>query len=605
MIIRMKSFVFLKNTNKNPFNELEDALEPCDHTMNALLKSTPGPLPQPRPSAVLMQPHRLAALQPSRLSITRSFMAKVIDERWDFERVSFDIDEKSRGTALYRIHAARGMTFDFPLTSNEYREEGRTGRIIGRAWDMMGGLLEGPATDEQIALTRSELPLLYEGRAAPRTLTWARANRSSRVFDHTVEALAAGRQPDLAVLSQVCYLMRNTGIDGNGTFGTRSFRALEPGHPMRRSLVAQIASAYMMRVFAVDLVNHLARLKSPTAAQISPELQRFLGIGNGSALGLIFFLHNHPKLINRWMTQREQALVAARSLKLDAHSPVLARLLSLLGKAIVFRREDRMEYENFAPSTLVADDLVKLRALAQTLHDTGTVAGEHHAYPLDVLATYAEPLVHIEAHETLLALYIDLVPEVTDALCLDDLLVDEEHTAEPEMSVGYLRQVLADEYDWALKMDLSGPGSQKYVWYKSATAEEPRRGPRDEAGNVHQLGLDLPRHVQRLDEALAALPATQSIARLLLARPDLRSIVARVQSLRGLPYHSPQMNIMGEEFIPIHIVRLLNVAIHGVDRARDYMGRNLRGVLFHGAPMPDDIRNGASQDWFYPAEPRS
>ncbi len=560
--------------------------------------------PKPRSANVLMKPERLAALQPSRLSIARSFMVRAINERWNFERVSFDLDADARGTAHYRIHAGNGATFDFPLTSFAFSTEGRTGRIIGRAWDMMGGLIEGPATAADLEFTRSELPRLYEGRAAPRTLTWARANRSARVFEHTLQALSEGRQPDLAVLSQVCYLMRNTGIDGNGTFGTRSFRALEAGHALRRSLIAQITSAYMMRIFAVDLVNHLAAARSPNAVPLAPELQRFLGIGNGSALGLIFFLHNHPRLINRWMSQREQALVAAKSLKVERGSPVLARLLMLLDKAIVFRREDRMEYENFAASSRVAEDLVAIRALAQQLYDTGTVGGRHPSYPLNALADAAEPLVHLEAHETLLALYIDLVPEVTDALVADDLLSDEEHTAEPEMPAGLLRDLLEDEYAWALKMDLSGPESQKYVWYKSATAEEPRRGPRDETGEVHQLGLDLPRHVQSLHQALAALPRNQSVARLMLARPELRGIIARVQSLRGLPYHSPQMNIMGEDFIPIHIVRMINVAIHGIDRGRDYLGRNLRGVLFQGAPLPDDIHAGASHDWYYPAEPR-
>lgn len=44
-----------------------------------------------------------------------------------------------------------------------------------------------------------------------------------RVFDQTLAALAEGRQPSIDELSQVCYLMRNTGLDCNGTFGTRSF----------------------------------------------------------------------------------------------------------------------------------------------------------------------------------------------------------------------------------------------------------------------------------------------------------------------------------------------------------------------------------------------
>lgn len=561
-------------------------------------------VPTPRPPAVLMKPERLAALQPSRMSITRCFMRQAISEKWDIQRVRFDIDAQSRGTAVYRI-VANGAAMTFPLLSFEFKGEGRTGRIIGRAWDMMGGLIEGDASEADIAQTLQELPKLYEGRATVDTLTWARANRSSRAFDHAVNSLAEGHQPDIAVLAEVCYLMRNTGIDGNGTFGTRSFRALGAAHPLRKSLSAQIASAYMMRVFATDLVNHLARLRSDKAVALAPEFQRFLGIGNGSALGLILFLHNHPKLIDRWMSGRESAIVAAKSLQIGAGSPLLHHLLALLDRTIRFRRQDRMEYEKVAPSSLVADHLEIVRRHVEVLCRTGQVGNAARLYPLAALADALEPLVHIEAHETLLALYIELVPELADRLAADALLVDEEAAVQPEMHGDRLQSILRDQYGWALEMDLSPASAQRYIWYKSATAEEPRRGPREEAGDAHQLGLDLPRLVQELDRALSEGPASQSVARLLMRRPDLRAIVARVQSLSGTVYHSPHMNIMGEEFIPIHIVRLLNVALHGVDRARDYLGRNLRGVLFLGAPTPDDLRAGADHDWFYPSEPQS
>ncbi|NED90611.1 hypothetical protein G3I76_62340, partial [Streptomyces sp. SID11233] len=70
---------------------------------------------------------------------------------------------------------------------------------------------------EDIEHTRNEMPRLYHGRATAHTLTWCRANRSLRVFAHVVEALAAGRQPDTVALARVGYLMRNIGLDGNGT----------------------------------------------------------------------------------------------------------------------------------------------------------------------------------------------------------------------------------------------------------------------------------------------------------------------------------------------------------------------------------------------------
>jgi hypothetical protein len=120
---------------------------------------------------------------------------------------------------------------------------------------------------------------------------------------------------------------------------------------------------------------------------------------------------------------------------------------------------------------------------------------------------------------------------------------------------------------------------------------------------AHNLGLDLPRLVQTLDGVLADCAPATSTARLLLRRPDLRAFVARVQSLDGLRYHSPMMNQMGEGFVPIDIVGLMNVAIHGIDKTRDYLNRNWRGVLYHGAPLPGEIAAGGSDTWFWPAEP--
>ena len=51
----------------------------------------------------LMQPARLAAMQPSRLSGARAFMAKMIRERWDIRIQSFDEDATGEGTVVYAI----------------------------------------------------------------------------------------------------------------------------------------------------------------------------------------------------------------------------------------------------------------------------------------------------------------------------------------------------------------------------------------------------------------------------------------------------------------------------------------------------------------------
>ena len=557
-----------------------------------------GP-PRARPAALLMQPERLAALQPCRISASRALVNQVIRERWSIRRLRFAIDDAARGTALYRIDAG-GQIFDFVVFSFAFSPDGRTGRIIGRSWDMMAALIEGPVSDADIETTRQEMPKLYAGRATPGTLVWCRSNRSSRAFDHAVESLAMGRQPDVATLARVCYVMRNTGLDGNGTFGTRSFYALEPSHRLRRALSAQMLCAYMMRCFAQDIVEHLARCRSARAVALAPEIARFLGVGNGSALGLVLFVNNHPRLIDRWLGAREDALAHAKALHPTPEA--LWHLVRLLDRAILFRRQDRMHYEALTASAEVARDLEHLRNAAQALMHQEAAGGIPGRYPLARLAAQAQATVGAEAEETLNALLLELVPETADALAAD-LGVFEDMATAPAMRVAMLREIVRSEYAWALRTDLSAPGAARYIWYKSESAEEPRRGPPEEVTGAINLGLDLPREIQALDTALSAADPQQDSATFLLHRPALRAAVARVQSLHGLRYHSPHMNMMGENFVPIHIVRMMNVALHGIDKTRDFLNRNLRGVLFHGAPLPGELAAGADADWYYPPEP--
>lgn len=555
-----------------------------------------------RPAEVLMKPERLAAIQPSRLSVSRALIARMTRERWDVQCLSFDIDEHAKGTALYRITTPGGI-FDFPVFSFEFNPAGRTGRIIGRNWDMMGALVEGPMAAAEIEHTQRELPKLYAGRATERTLVWARSNRSSRAFDHVVDSLSAGRQPELSRLSQVCYLMRNTGLDGNGTFGTRSFRALESNHALRNPLAAQMLSAYMMREFATDLVTNLARHRAGSqAVSLDPAIRRFLGVGNGSALGLILFANNHPRLLDRFLHARETALAHAKGLSALPGSPEIKRLQALLDRVIRFRLEDRTVYDALVPSDTIAAELAIARNALNDYVATGHIGGLPSPVPLAALCDHLESRVLPETQETLHSLLIELVPELADSLC-ETLIVSEETTVAPAMRVGELRQILRDEYAWCFAMDLSTEASRRYIWYKSATAEEPRRGPREEVEQAFNLGLDLPRLIQQLDVVLASQPADRTMAHVLLGHPDQRGIVARVQTLRGLRYHSPHMNIMAEDFIPIQMVRLLNVGLHGIDKTRDFLNRNLRGVLYHGAPLPEDLRTGTHGDWFYPTEP--
>lgn len=555
----------------------------------------------PRPAAVLMRPERLAAIQPSRVSITRALMNRMLRERWDISIERFDVDANASGTVIYSIKAP-GQRFTFIAFSSPPSRKARTGRIIGRAWDMMGTLNDGPANEADIEAAQRELPKLYRGRATPNALVWCRANRSMRVFDYALAELAEGRQPDIGELAQVCYLMRNTGLDGNGTFGTRSFPSLGAGHTLGGPLQAQLLTAYLMREFSCDLVEHLARLRSERAVPLDPAIRRYLGVGNGSALGLIFFVHKHPRLMGNWLAAREDSIAKAMALELAPGDPRLTALLDLLRRAVTFRRQDRMMYESFASSEVVADDLETIAAALEAIVD-GKANGHGSSRPvLETLARDFENAVAPEALETFLSLALELVPDEADALATS-VRGPDEFSIDGSETVGDLAGHVRGQYGWALDVDMTDPGATRYVWYKSATAEEPRRGAREEVPEAVDLGLDLSGDIQDLIADIDAVDPATTIARFLMRHPAHRYMVARIQGLRPMRYHTPIANINAEGFTPIDLVRLMNVGLHGIDKTRDFLRRNLRGVLYHGAPTPAEIRAGTTTYWAYPAEP--
>lgn len=574
--------------------------------MTATSLHTTGPDGRPglRNWRELMKPQRLAAMQPSRLSGTRSMMNRMIREQWDISVERFDVDETASGTIVYSIRTPR-QEFSFIAFSFAPRTEGRTGRIIGRVWDMMGTLNEGPATEETIERARSELPKLYRGRASENALVWCRSNRSMRVFDTVLSALADGRQPSVDDLNTVCYLMRNTGLDGNGTFGTRSFPSINvEEHDLGGMLQAQLLLAYLMRELSCDLVEHLARLRSDKAVKLDPKLRSYMGVGNGSALGLIFFVQKHPRLLDSWLTARETAVAKALGLELGRGDDRLCQLIALIQRAARFRSEDRMMYETFTASEQVAREITTLIAPLEELRGAGTIDGESHRFPLDALARRAEATLAPESYETFLSLCMELVPEEADALAAKVSGADEL-SVNPAMTVTALKDLIEDDYAWALQMDMTAEDAQDYVWYKSETAEEPRRGLRAEVPEARDLGIDIPGNMQQLHKDLGSVAPDMPVARFLLAFPQHRLMVARAQSLEGRHFHTPHANINAGSFVPIDMVRLMNVALHGIDKTRDYLQRNLRGVLYHGAPTREEIRSGEGSDWFYPEEPRA
>ncbi|GAA2932592.1 hypothetical protein [Streptomyces mexicanus] len=547
-----------------------------------------------RPPGRLLRPERLALLPPTRLSASRALVHRMTAQGWRVECLEFAVDAASRGRVRYRVHTPSGP-FDFVAFSFTPKLEGRTSRIVGTDWDMTGALFDGIADEEDLEHTRRELPKLYEGRATAHTLVWCRSNRSLRLFEHVVGAPAAGRQPDARRLWDVGYLMRNTGLDGNGTFGTRSFAALPGNHPLAAPPHAQMLAAYLMREFAADLADHLARHRGGAGAvPLDPELRRCLGLGNASALGLVFFTGNHPRLVDRWLTLREQALVQALYARRGA--PHLAAVRDRIERTVRFHEQDPTVYGVFgSPARLAAS----LRRALQAL-DAVADAAAHDALPR--LWTRWNADLDEAAVEALAGVLIDSVPDLTDPL-VDRQRVDETLVRRPEVCVADLLAHVEDAYAWALGIDLGAPGALRHVWYKSRAAEEPRRGPREEVTEGLDWQLNVPRSVQALVRELRAADPRETVGAFCVRHPGHRDTVARIQGLAEAELHSPHMNTADDSFVPVHIVRFLNSAVHGLDKTADSAGRNVLGLLFHGAPTRRTLHEEHGADWVLPARP--
>ncbi|ASR36699.1 hypothetical protein BAY61_18715 [Prauserella marina] len=553
-----------------------------------------------RDPSELMQPRRLAAMQPTRLSASRSLIEKMTRERWNIELSTMDVTDAGDGVAVYRVDTGSDV-FSFAAFSSEPRMVDRTPRIIGQSWDMVGALWEGEADAGRIEQTRRELPKLYAGRAAAGTLVWCRSNRSLRAFEHTVRALADGRQPDLDVLRDIGYLMRNTGLDANGTFGTRTFISYGDRHPLRVPYHAQMLTAYLMREFSADLCERLARGVSSRAVPLAPEYRRYLGLGNGSALGLVLFVANHPRLVDRWLTLRERALLAARELDPPRGDPRYDTLLGLLARAITYRRQDPMTYNVFPASDQVAAELNHVRDLVHRLRE-----GERFAGPevpaFEQLRRELAGTVTAETEETLDAVLIEFVPEECVRLT-EELLVDEQLVREPGMTIGELRTVLDEQYRWALELPIADERDRRRIWYKSRSSEEPRSGPREEVPGGFDLSVDVPGLARALRTKLDNYDPGHRVGRFLFDNPEQLAAVERFQALRDNPCAQPYVDALDVDFVPARLIRLMNGALYGLDRTKDYLNRTLRGLIFQGAPTRQDIAGGNDDVWWWPAEP--
>lgn len=566
-----------------------------------------------RPPEVVMHPARAGAVVPGPLSFARQAMRALVRERARLQRLRFDLDEEGRGEVLYRLSVGQ-WTFHFYCLSNKLPEDQKTDRNYAASWDAMGVLCQGEWTAEREAWLRREVPRQRAGYADYDTLVYARGNRSARLFDHVVDRLAAGQQPDTAELAPVGYILRTTAFIGNGQLGTRPLAGFEPDHPLRRPYQAQFTSAFVLREFLFDLVEHIARARSPHAVRLAPAFRRFIGLGNSAATGLIWFIVNHPHLMHAWSLCREQALARVLAQEVEPGDARIQRALDLLDKAARHHEESHLAVVPGAAGTgdlasrafmardTLAGELRRSRAVLEVYARSGRVGDRRVAQPWRAVSEWVAAHLSPETLEIVHAVWLELHPAIVDTAAPADF-TPEAMDVQPAMSLHALRTLLQERYAW-VRTPAVAQRTAHHFWYRTTrTPRDTRRAPRGrEPAFEHETTMDTVLQVQRLWQVLDAGPADEAVARFVVRHPDLRHVVARVQCLAGLDYAEMREQWLASDFSPFGAVRFV-LHFFGVEKFEAALPKSVRGTFLQGAPVAEDVAAGRDGDWPFVLRP--
>lgn len=532
----------------------------------------------------VMKLARMGAAHPMRLSFLRTMLRRAGRDRWRFSRPVWNIGDDGFGHAVYRIDLPSGPV-SLVAFSTYLAPENRTDRVIAEAWDTSYVLYDGMPDAAEIERLGRSAPKQEAARYTSRDLVLARANRSVRLFDHVVDALAAGRQPDADRVAEVGYLMRTTAVYGNGKFGIAD-RDQVIFHPaLRGPFQAEMLTVWLIRCFTLDLAEHCARAKSAsTAAKLSPETRRQFGVGNATGLGMAPFLVRHPALLHQWVTARETALARVRSLDTAGAAEQQLFWDAFANARCLVAAWHTAEPIQAARIPVLAADLERLATAAKPLLDAGWPR------PWDAVWTWAAANLSLEGQEMTLSLLLEphgpLIDDLADTMEVNE---DAAFRIDGTMTCGALAVAIDRQAAWTAPHDFTTRQATARFWYVSEEKLEPRLGERhEEEGAALEMPLATARDVQALRLALAAMPAGTVVAAFLLLQPEHRHTVRRIQQVAARPYAEIRDNLIGADLRAVDILRF-KLAFFGATRFDPRSDRWVRITLFRDAPLPDDI----------------
>lgn len=540
---------------------------------------------------IVMKLSKLGSFHQSKLSFLRSFLKEFKD--WKYSRDLFELDENGYGRAVYSFKKDN-RTYSMVCFANQLNDDERSDRVIATKWDAGFVLHDGTPTKKDLDRLNENVPKQEIGRLSYKELTLSRANKSVRVFDHVVDSLSKGKQPDKNILSKVGYLYRTTAVYGSGKFGLADRFRIKNRKEIYGPFRLEMMLVYLIRQFTFDQVNHIAKCNNPRkSVELDKDICRNLGIGNSTGLGMAPFIINHPTLLNNWILARETALKKIREIKevKISDSKFFFEYLKKSIKNITSWHTDS-EFQQKKIKELL-NDLNKFILYLEKEFNFD------QDYPFNAIYLWSENNLCDESIEYIVSMmmepYDDIITPLTNQMSSEE---EKYFNIPTNKTVNDLKNILENKYKNILKIDFSKKENNQNFWFISKNKLEPRVANRYiEDGSNLEEPLAIARDIKKLYERLSNQKKILLIGKFLIENNDLRHIVRRAFLIEKFPYSEIQDNTIGSNLIPIDMLRL-KLSFFGALKFDPKSDKWLRICMFQGAPLPTELKNIDDQ-WIY------
>ena len=544
-----------------------------------------------RDPKIVMKLSKLGSFHQSKLSFLRSFLKEFKD--WQYKRDLFELNEFGHGTAIYSFKK-NDRVYSLICFANDLDKNERSDRVIATKWDAAFTLHDGVPTKKDIERLREEVPKQEVGRLSYKELTLSRANKSLRVFNHVVESLSEGKQPDISLLLSVGYLYRTTAVYGSGKFGLADRFRIKDREEIYGPFRLEMMLVYLVRQFTFDQVNHVAKNKNPKkAVNLDPEICRSLGIGNSTGLGMAPFIVNHPTLLNNWVLARETALKKIREIKKveKKDSDLFLKYLKRSIKNVTSWNTDSKYQQK------------KIKSLLKDLNDFITFIEKDFNFSVEFAFNEIYLLLEKNYQDECIEYIVSMMMEPYDQIVnplINKMSSEEDRyfNIPTNRTVLELRNILEDRYKQILKIDFLLNENNQNFWFISKNKEEPRLANRfEEKGSELEQPLAIARDIKKLYEVLSTSKNSSTIDNFLLKNNHLRHVVRRAFIVEKFPYSEIQDNTIGKSIVPIDMLRL-KLSFFGALKFDPRSDKWLRICMFQGAPLPEQLES-YDDSWIY------